>query len=64
MACAEHNINNYSMPVLQYDLSGNFIKRYPSASEAGRNTGFCQTHISSCCRGKVKTCHKYTFRYE
>lgn len=57
--CKKH----FSKKVIQLDLSGKIICTYPSASEAARKTGFCQTHISSCCRRVKKTCHKYKFQY-
>jgi len=62
-ATSDYCKDNFSKKVIQFDLNGNIVNEYPSASEAARETGFCQTHISSCCRGKVKTCHNYNFSY-
>ena len=50
-----------SKKVLQFSLSGEFIREWPSASECERN-GYSRTHVSSCCRGERKT-HK-GFRWE
>lgn len=36
---------------------------YPSMSECSRQTGFSQGHISSCCRGKLKTAYGYHWQY-
>ena len=52
-----------SKPVIQYDLNGNLIKEYPSASEVERQTGYAQTHISKCCRWLLKTAYNYIWRY-
>ena len=53
-----NNYKNKSAPkkVYQYDLQGNLIKEWSSASEAGRN-GFNSGGISLCCSGIYKT-HK------
>ena len=50
-------------PVIQYDLQGNFIKKYASATEAAKD-GFSSGHISECCRGKRKTVKGYKWEYE
>lgn len=47
----------------QFDLKNNFIKEYPSASEASRLNSFSQGNISACCRGKRKTASGYIWRY-
>lgn len=60
---AEYCVKNFSKKVIQMTEDGEFIAEYRSASEASRVTGFCQTHISSVCRGKVKHCHNFKFRY-
>lgn len=63
LATSLYCVKNYSKKVVQMDLDGNFIAEFKSASEASRVTGFCQTHISSVCRGKVKWCHGFKFKY-
>ena len=50
-------------PVLQYDLQGNFIKEWPSASECGRN-GYSQTMVSNVCRQVQFTAHNYLWKYK
>lgn len=64
IATAMYCKQNYSKPVIQKTINGVIVRRFASASEAALETGFCQTHISSVCRGKVKTCHKFIFEYE
>lgn len=48
----EHPI---SKPVKQYDLDGNFIKEYGSASQASEITGICYGTIKKVRNGKGKT---------
>lgn len=47
----------------QYDLDGNFIKLYPSASAAGRETGIQARNIRSVCDKKRKTAGGYKWEY-
>lgn len=53
-----------SKPVLQFDLNNNFIKEYPSIRQVYRETGFAQTNISACCKGKHKQAYGYIWRYK
>lgn len=52
-----------SKPVLQYDLSGNLVKKWPSAHEAQRQTGWRHSNISACCLGKLKTAYRHVWRF-
>lgn len=47
----------------QYDINGNFIKEYKSASEAARILGFDRTHITRVCKHGGTT-HNYMFSYK
>ena len=49
--------------VLQYDLEGNFIKEWNSATEAGECLGILQQSISNCRSGKTKTAGGYIWKY-
>lgn len=40
-------------PVLQFSKEGEFIKKWPSATEAARKLGFDSSSISKACRGKT-----------
>lgn len=54
-------------PVLQYDLEGNFIRRYDFTSDAIKAIGLnksSRASITRCCKGKQKTCGGYIWRYE
>lgn len=50
--------------VYQYNLSGKFIKSYSSTGEAARALGMkTHAHIGECCRGKIKSCGGFIWRY-
>ena len=60
------HINNtkfklHDIPIYQYDLDGNFIKRYKNYSEAFKI--YHNSSISSCCKGKRKTASGYIWSY-
>lgn len=57
------NNTKRSKPVIQYTLSGEFVREWPSTNEAGRN-GFDQRTVSACCRGEYKTAYGYVWRYK
>ena len=52
-----------SKPINQYDLQGNFIKSWNSATEINKVLGFDNTNISKCCRDIYKTAYGYKWRY-
>ena len=54
---------NGSKPVNQYDLDGNFIKRWNSLSEISKELNITSGNISMCCTGKYKTTHGYKWKY-
>jgi hypothetical protein len=56
--------NSRKRPVLQYDLAGNFIRRFDSSKEASGVTGFPQGSISNNCLGKAKTVKGFIFKHE
>lgn len=50
-------------PVLQYDLQGNFINEWPSASSCETN-GYEQSAISNVCNQKQKSAYNYLWKYK
>lgn len=52
-----------SKEVLQYDLQGNFIKKWNCTMDIQRELGIANQHISACCLGKYKTSQGYLWRY-
>lgn len=56
--------NKLSKKVIQYDLSGDFIKEWVSMAEIKRQLGFCIDGICRCCQGKRQTAYNYIWRYK
>ena len=52
-----------AIKVIQFDLQGNYIKEWDSASEAARQLNIDQSGIIKCCRNKLKTAGKYKWKY-
>ena len=52
-----------SKKVLQLSLSGELIREWESAKEAGRN-GFDSSAVTRCCQGKRKTHKGFRFMYK
>ena len=53
-----------SKAVIQYDLSGHFIKEYYSISEAGRDNKISQGNISKCCTGIRNYAGRFKWKYK
>lgn len=51
-------------PVVQYNLNGEFVKRWESATHCEKVLGINASRIRSCCRGVSKIAHGYIWRYE
>ncbi len=51
-------------PVLQYDLKGNFIKEWESASFVSRELKINKAHIGACCRKQRKTAGKFKWGFK
>lgn len=49
--------------VAQYDLQGNFIKKYNFVKEAAETNGLKINNVSACLRGKSKTSGGYIWKY-
>lgn len=49
--------------VNKYDLNNNFLKSYKSIVEASEDIGIYKSNISSCCKGKTKTCGGFIWKY-
>lgn len=55
--------NGKAKPVNQYDIKGKFITSYPSVGIAAKAISGNHSHISECCRGKIKSYKKCIWRY-
>ena len=53
-----------SKVVLAYTLSGDFVREFPSAVQAGVELGCSQSAVSKGCRGVSKTCRGYVLKYK
>ncbi len=61
----QRHTETQSNPVLQYDLQGNFIKEWSSASMAAKTLGYkWPWSVSHCASGKFKTAYGYVWRYK
>ena len=52
-----------SIPILQFTKSGEFVKEWPSAHEAGRQLGISQSNICACLKGYSKSAGGFVWRY-
>ena len=50
-------------PVLQYDMNGNFIARFPGLSAAARFLGIRAPGICECLKGNRRSCGGYKWKY-
>lgn len=57
------SLNPSSKTILQYDLNGNFVKKWVGVSEAARKMGCGCSSISACLVGRHKTCKGYIWKY-
>jgi hypothetical protein len=55
---------HHSVPVIQFELSGKYIREYPSAADAAKTAGVSSGNIYSCLRRKTKTAGGYQWRYK
>lgn len=64
-AVSKANTNNpiTSKQVAQFDMEGNLINVFPSASEVHRQLGFNTGYISSCCNGRHKQAYGFSWKY-
>lgn len=53
-----------SKAILQYSLSGLFIKEWQCLSDIYRSFGFDKRVISNCCAGKTKSSHGFIWQYK
>lgn len=55
--------DNRKKEVLQYNINGNLLARYVSASEASRKTGISKTCITRCCRKEREQSGGFVWNY-
>ena len=54
---------NGGKEIIQYDLNDNYIKKWRSATEAGRMLNIRANHISACCNKKRNKTGGYKWRF-
>jgi hypothetical protein len=52
-----------SKPIVQYDLDGNFIRKWESAYEVKKTIGYDNSSITKCLKGIHKTAYNYIWKY-
>ncbi len=57
-------LNKCKKAVIQYDLNGNEIARYCSATKASRKLKIERSNITKVCRGDMKTTGRFIWRYD
>lgn len=55
--------NYKSKEVSQYDLNGNFVKKWDCTMDIKRALGYNDSTISKCCTGKYTQAYGYVWRY-
>lgn len=53
----------HSKPIVQLTKQGELVAFWLTAMDAVRDCGYTQTHISNCCKGKLKTTGGYKWMY-
>lgn len=60
---AKGSENLRSVKINQFSISGEFIKHWGSSQDIFRTLNIDSSSIIKCCRGKLKTCKGYIFKY-
>lgn len=59
----EKAADKIKIPIAQFDLSGVFVKEWPSAKDVESELGFGHQNISKCLKGKIKSAYGYVWKY-
>ena len=62
-SCKFGKDNCYSKPVYQYSLDGKLIRKFDCLTDVQRELLFNHSHISECCKGKLKTAYGFVWKY-
>ena len=63
LSLADNNRYSIDKSVLQLDRRGNVVNRFPSMTEAARQTGVAVSGISRACSGRLKTAGGYGWQF-
>ena len=61
--CINQLKSQHINPIVQMDLLGNFVTKYPSAKEAGRTLKIDYRNICKCANGRYKTCAGFVWKW-
>lgn len=56
--------DNNKIPILQYDLDGNFLKEWPSAIDAGNSLSINYNNINRACKNPKNRASNYLWRFK
>ena len=56
--------DNQKLPILQYDIQGNFIKEWDGIVDASKAMSKHSTNIARCCQGKFKQAYGFIWKYK
>ena len=59
--CITKISNSHKIPILQYDLDGNFIREWSSATDVGREV---KGGICDCLKGRKKSAYGFIWKYK
>lgn len=60
----DRKVDWHNIPILQFDLEGNFIREWSSQKEATIFLSKTGDGIGACCRGKQKTAYGYVWKFK
>jgi hypothetical protein len=60
LPCIDSSIKVNSIPVIQLDMKGNFIKEFSSITEAAKEVGVVKSALAHCCKGFQGTSKRIT----
>jgi len=60
----ERKNNSKAIPIIQYDLTGKEINRFPSMNKAKMETGISLVQIARCVHGEIETASGYIFKQQ
>lgn len=55
--------NHLSKPIIQLNTYDELVKKWDCVNDVVRELGFCHSHISKCCKEKVKLAYGYKWGY-
>ena len=55
---------NSGHKILQYSLTGEYIKTWDNIDEVAETLGVSRESIAGCCRGKSETAHEFIWKYK